>query len=1284
MALKRIPFLLSLLLAGILILPALAGGGQDAMSSLPAATPTPAGSDHTPFDPAQLRPGQPYPGAGYPWQRVARAAPVGGGPPAPPEGIDLDVTFISRTPKYKSYCVTYSWDPPGQPGIPTLCPGTEDEQRWAAAGEVVTFTAHIANKGTQASPAFAYRWEIDGAEVAAGVLPGLAAGAATTASYQWPWGHVMDGERVVDDHTVRFTVDPLNDIAETYKTNNTLADRTNALGLRIAITPEMMAAYSTPWDPAFSYSAEDWLQRQIKAMNWVFENSVYPTTPAGATERVRIDEIVVTSEPPINDRSSDGGWFVDADYRIVSGWYDPLTDIDWALVHELSHQVGVIDLYQLGMDVTSVHVLDRDGMPANFGFTWPRPDLMGGGDIAPHTDGHLYSSHGAAGFSSTKGYRRGYYGEYQFDIPAENWLLVLDNQGNPAADVAVSLYQRNGPTVWPGDVTIDNVPEFMGLTGADGRVRLANRQIVGGPWATATGHVLRDNPFGVVDVVGGRNRFLVKLARGKHEEFAWLDITDFNLAYWRGQEDSATFTLASHVPAESIPAAPEGLSAQVANGQVTLRWQASLIPEVRGYHIYRATRPTYAYERIAGPITDSSYLTECLGRDCIYTVTALDFDGRESGFSAAAWAPDLVLPGAVVAMAPTPPAPSSARERGATFSPLLPGEGPGVRSIRVILDTHAGPLIRQLPDERYLGRLGSVHFGLTNSRYLAVDSLGRFLVTNAGSNVVRVTDAAIQPLFEFGGEGAGPGQFREPAGVAVWGQPCTIEGPHANDPHALLLLHFDGSYHGANGEIGNANGVSFTTGRYDRGLLMDDADTLSYETAGNLNRTQGAIEFWVRPEWDGNDGQDYVFFEAGAEWFNRMMIVKDGANNLRLMTWDSAQEYGVAHPIGDWRAGEWHHVAATWDAAALALYVDGQLVDRNAQTRPPERLADRFSIGSHVWGGSQVNATLDEFRISDISRVGNSDTCSYRILVADSGNDRIQAFDSTGRFISAYGTSGSGPGQFRDPQGLAVDDLGRVIVVDRGNNRLQLLGFDGQSFSYLATITGGFNGPTGAWAYGSDRILVADTGNNVVKELIPEGATYIVKEHRPPTPFNEPRGAAADRDGNLIVADTGNRRIVTLPGVLPTFTPSLPVTPTTAPTATPTPTPSATPTPTGTPSVTPTPTTTISGSISGVVWHDRDGDGSRDPGEPGLAAVIIHLSRWETEIAETQTAADGSYRFAPLAPDALYRVREAQPAWLRWSTTPDEVQIALANGQHAVADFGDWNGRPTWLPLIVR
>jgi len=88
----------------------------------------------------------------------------------PSEGIDLDVTFINRSPLYQAYCVDYPWDIPGQPGIPFLCPGTEDDRRWPEQGEIVTFTAHIVNKGTVASPAFDYVWQIDGVEVTSGTL----------------------------------------------------------------------------------------------------------------------------------------------------------------------------------------------------------------------------------------------------------------------------------------------------------------------------------------------------------------------------------------------------------------------------------------------------------------------------------------------------------------------------------------------------------------------------------------------------------------------------------------------------------------------------------------------------------------------------------------------------------------------------------------------------------------------------------------------------------------------------------------------------------------------------------------------------------------------------------------------------------------------------------------------------------------------------------------------------------------------------------------------------------
>ena len=44
--------------------------------------------------------------------------------------------------------------------------------------------------------------------------------------------------------------------------------------------------------------------------------------------------------------------------------------------------------------------------------------------------------------------------------------------------------------------------------------------------------------------------------------------------------------------------------------------------------------------------------------------------------------------------------------------------------------------------------------------------------------------------------------------------------------------------------------------------------------------------------------------------------------------------------------------------------------------------------------------------------------------------------------LKVFGGSGTGPGQFWDPAGLAVDDLGNFIVADSRNHRLQLIGQD--------------------------------------------------------------------------------------------------------------------------------------------------------------------------------------------------------------------------------------------------
>ena len=50
------------------------------------------------------------------------------------------------------------------------------------------------------------------------------------------------------------------------------------------------------------------------------------------------------------------------------------------------------------------------------------------------------------------------------------------------------------------------------------------------------------------------------------------------------------------------------------------------------------------------------------------------------------------------------------------------------------------------------------------------------------------------------------------------------------------------------------------------------------------------------------------------------------------------------------------------------------------------------------------------------------------VYVADTYNDRIQRFDGNGAFLSQWGTSGKGDGQFQYPNAVATDRDGNVYV----------------------------------------------------------------------------------------------------------------------------------------------------------------------------------------------------------------------------------------------------------------
>jgi sugar lactone lactonase YvrE len=129
------------------------------------------------------------------------------------------------------------------------------------------------------------------------------------------------------------------------------------------------------------------------------------------------------------------------------------------------------------------------------------------------------------------------------------------------------------------------------------------------------------------------------------------------------------------------------------------------------------------------------------------------------------------------------------------------------------------------------------------------------------------------------------------------------------------------------------------------------------------------------------------------------------------------------------------------------------------------------------------------------------------VFVVDNSNNRIQKFTSNGQFVTKWGFSGSGYGQFmfRVQTGLAIDSSNNVYVTDQNNHRIQKFTNNGayitQWGSYCNIVDGAgclasptglgdgqFNRPSGVEIdSNTDAVYVTDELNNRIQKFILRG-----------------------------------------------------------------------------------------------------------------------------------------------------------------------------------------------------
>ena len=95
----------------------------------------------------------------------------------------------------------------------------------------------------------------------------------------------------------------------------------------------------------------------------------------------------------------------------------------------------------------------------------------------------------------------------------------------------------------------------------------------------------------------------------------------------------------------------------------------------------------------------------------------------------------------------------------------------------------------------------------------------------------------------------------------------------------------------------------------------------------------------------------------------------------------------------------------------------------------------------------------------------------------------IKVFSDQGDFLYQFGRKGIGDGEFNRPLGLAVDNLGRLVVCDSNNNRIQLFQLDG-TFCCKFGRGPSFNRPASVAVLSDGKFAVTQFGGDNVQLLM--------------------------------------------------------------------------------------------------------------------------------------------------------------------------------------------------------
>jgi uncharacterized protein (TIGR03437 family) len=179
------------------------------------------------------------------------------------------------------------------------------------------------------------------------------------------------------------------------------------------------------------------------------------------------------------------------------------------------------------------------------------------------------------------------------------------------------------------------------------------------------------------------------------------------------------------------------------------------------------------------------------------------------------------------------------------------------------------------------------------------------------------------------------------------------------------------------------------------------------------------------------------------------------------------------------------------------------------------------------------------------------------LYIVDTSNSRVLRVPAGElvQLVAGNGTAGlagdGGPGrtaELNQPDACAVDSTGNLFIADTLNNRIAKVstagiittvagtGLAGVSADGVAAVSAALNTPRGLAVDGNGNIFIADTGNNLIRQVMPDGTIYTIAGQAAggfggdggmalSALLNAPAGIVEDGSGALYFADSNNNRV---------------------------------------------------------------------------------------------------------------------------------------------------------------